>query len=76
MTVHLVPLKAASSGEGFASDGWGQVHGAVPEEYLLAVECLLAGGARHRVLANLNMVVDQLVFGGKGLGAGAAGEVD
>ena len=42
-----MPLEAVSSGEGFttrfASEGWWQVHGAVPEEHLLAGERLVAG---------------------------------
>ena len=61
MAGHLVPPEAVSSGKGlathFASEGWGQVHGPVPEEDLLVGECVVAGGARHWVLVHLNVVV-------------------
>ena len=78
MAGHLVPPEAVASGEGlatrFASEGWGKMLGAVPEEDLLAGERLVAGGARHWVLVHLHMVVVQLVLGGKDLITGVAGE--
>ena len=80
MAADLVPLEVVCSlkslATGLTCEGWGQVHGAVPDEELLAGEGLVADGARHWVLVHLNVVVVQLVHGGKGLGTGAAGERD
>ena len=52
--------EVVSSGEGlvtgFTNEGWGQVHGSVLEEHLLAGERLVICGTRHWLLMHLDMV--------------------
>ena len=52
--------EVVSSGEGlvtgFTNEGWGQVHGSVLKEHLLARERLVTCGTRHWLLMHLDMV--------------------